>query len=69
MRKLKGALPIPSLTATILPAIGRQRRQVVIHGDAGWKRAIASPNRMRVHHCANCGEANHNSRSCAKAAR
>lgn len=41
--KLEGALPIPTLTATVLNAIGRSPRTVVVHGSRDWKRRIAEP--------------------------
>lgn len=63
-------LPIPSLTATLLPALGRQLREVVIHGEPGWMARIRSAPERRngVHHCARCGSPDHNVRRCTSLA-
>lgn len=59
-------LPVPSLTATLLPAIGGQPREVVIHGEGAWQRRIRqAPLRVNgVHHCSRCGSSEHNVRRC-----
>ena len=65
--KLAGTLPVPRLTATLLPMIGGQPREVVIHGEPLWKRRIkqAPLRRGNVHHCSACGSDEHNVRRCA----
>ena len=66
--KLEGYVPIPSLSGTLLPAIGRAPREVVMHGSRNWKSRIAAPpiKRKNTHHCGACGESGHNraSRKC-----
>lgn len=62
-------LPIPRLIATVLPAIGRAPREVVIHDGPLWKRRIrqAPLRRGGVHHCSSCGSDEHNVRRCPEA--
>lgn len=57
--KLEGTLPVPRLTATVLPAIGRAPRLVIIHGDRGWRRRLENPPTGHVHICQGCGEPGH----------
>lgn len=63
---MKAALPVPTLTATLLPSIGRQPREVVIHGEGEWQERIRrAPERHNgVHHCTRCGSRDHNVRRC-----
>ena len=62
-------LPIPRLTATLLPAIGRQPREVVLHEGSGWERrlsrALGPPHedRRKNPRCTACSQSGHNSRS------
>jgi hypothetical protein len=61
-------LPVPRLTATILPAPADAPRHylrfAVIHGSPGWQRRIVATTRVaNKHHCGACGSADHNSRN------
>ena len=57
--KLEGKLPIPTLTATVLPAIGRAPRLIVVHGAPGWQRRMTATRTGGVHICKSCGEPGH----------
>lgn len=62
-------LPVPSLTATVLPAISREARKVVVHGSPDWRfRAglTVRVKRVLAPGCKLCGERGHNRRSCAR---
>lgn len=60
-------LPVPSLTATLLPHVGNEKwRPVVVHGSPRWQQRIANP-RKGTHgvpqRCSACFGSGHNSRS------
>lgn len=67
--KLKGTLPVPSLSAMLLEPIGKQPREVVILGTPAAERRVrqAGLRRGGVHHCSICSSTEHNVRRCPDA--